>query len=72
MMDAIIDAFGKHIDVRKIGDEVEVDLQVNEQAMYHWVLGCGPSLRVLAPQTLVERLREATQAAAALYTEAKV
>lgn len=72
MMDAIIDAFGKHIDVRKIGDEVEVDLQVNEQAMYHWALGCGPSLRVLAPQTLVERLREATQAAAALYTEAKV
>jgi len=71
MMDAIIDSFGKGIKVRKIGNEVEVDLRVNEQAMYHWALGCGPALRVLAPQTLVERLRAATRAMAQQYTEAK-
>lgn len=71
MMDSIIDAFGKDIDVREIGDEVEIRLQVNEQAMYSWVLGGGSDVRVLAPQTLVERLREATRAMAALYTEAE-
>ncbi len=59
-MQHIIDWFGTDIRVKKLEEQeqVQVTVQVNEQAMLHWALQYGPSITVTEPESLVQKLRE--------------
>lgn len=66
-MQQIVDWFGKKIKVKKEGDEVYVTVKVNEKAMFHWALQYGPNVTVLAPESLVHKLRETLDEMQARY-----
>lgn len=56
-MQQIIDWFGTDIRVKKLEEQVQVTVSVNEQAMLHWALQYGPSVTVTGPESLVDTMK---------------
>lgn len=71
VLDAIYDKFGDGIDIRSKGDdkiEFSVEVQISNPFLA-WVCGFGETLKVTAPQSVVERIKEHIQQALKNYTE---
>ena len=71
VLDAIYDKFGDGIDIRTKGDgkiEFSVEVQISNPFLA-WVCGFGETLKVTAPQSVVERIKEHIQQALKNYTE---
>ncbi len=61
MMDALIDAFGKDFRVEfGEGDDIIVRLKCNTNAFFYWAMQYGSSIEVLEPESMRERIRQAS------------
>lgn len=63
VLDAIYDKFGDGIKIREAGDnqiEFSVEVQISNPFLA-WVCGFGESLKVVAPQSVVDRIKEHIQ-----------
>lgn len=65
----IIDFFGKHVTFHDTEEEgiVSCRLKVSEDAMWHWAVEHANIVKVTAPQSLVDRIREELRKANELY-----
>lgn len=67
-MDDLVDWFGKDFTIMKSeGDDIIVRLHCNEESFFYWALQYGMTAEVLKPDTLRERLAEATKAMSEKY-----
>ena len=70
MISAIIDWFGLDFDVKeKDKDTIEVNVIVNEDAMFYRAMQYGPRVEVLLPKKLRNRLTEATAEVVEKYNQ---
>jgi predicted DNA-binding transcriptional regulator YafY len=65
----VIDFFGKHVSFFDTEEEETVScrLKVSEDAMLHWAAEHAAIVRVTAPETLVEKIRDEIRKANELY-----
>ena len=69
-MQDIVDWFGLDFDITKIDEEtIEVNVLVNEMAMYRWALQYGNWVEVLSPKSLREELELTTVKMAEKYAK---
>ena len=71
ILDAVYDKFGDGIKIREKGDgkiEFSVEVQISNPFL-SWVCGFGETLKVTAPQTVVDRIKEHIQQALKNYSE---
>lgn len=57
----VIDWFGKDVFVQKIGDEIFVQLQVNENALVYWALQYGEHVEIVEPFEARQKIKESLQ-----------
>lgn len=71
VLDAVYDKFGDGIKIREKGDdkiEFSVEVQISNPFL-SWVCGFGETLKVIAPQPVVNRIKEHIQQALKNYSE---
>ncbi len=62
MMDTLVDWFGKDFKILSEQDNnITISVKCNERALFYWSLQYGPSVEVLAPQELREKIRDAVE-----------
>lgn len=72
IVDQIIDWFGKDIRIGKYGDDdqqIKVTVKVSPMAMEHWAMQYINHVRILSPQTLVEKIINTLRKAEERYLE---
>ena len=61
MMDALVDGFGKDFKVTfLVLDDIIVSLKCNPSAFYYWAMQYGSSIEVLEPESMRERIKQAS------------
>lgn len=69
----VMDCFGTGVRLREGGNaKIEVRVDVNEEAMFYWLLQFGPSVEVLEPVALRNRVKSAAIGMAEKYSEERV
>lgn len=64
----VIDWFGKDFNViTQSGSKCTISLTVNENALFYWAMQYGEFVKVLAPQSVVNRIRSAVKDMASKY-----
>jgi predicted DNA-binding transcriptional regulator YafY len=64
----VLDWFGRDAQLSAVDDDtVQVEVKVNENAMFFWALQYGLVVEVKSPESLRSRLAEATKAMAKKY-----
>lgn len=66
----LMDWFGRDVEITEVdGETVQVDVKVNENAMFYWLMQYGEHVEVKKPQRLRERVGQAALAMANKYAE---
>ena len=66
-----IDQFGKNVKMRKMDEDhftVNVDVAVSGQFL-GWVIALGKGVKIVAPESVVQRMREEAERLALQYTQ---
>lgn len=53
----IKDWFGENAYIYKLNDKIHVNLTCNENALYYWILQYSEHVKVISPDTLIERVK---------------
>lgn len=61
VLDDLIDWFSDGIFYNQTEDEVDVEVDVNYEAMLYWAMQYNSSVRILSPDSLIEKLKEKLQ-----------
>lgn len=58
----IYDWFGKNAKIHKKDDQLLAEVKCNEKAFFYWVMQYGEHIKVLSPQSMVDKVKKAAEA----------